>query len=166
MVSNEIAADASGSVDGAAMSPTTAGYPPQGVAGGGGALQGLLQAMEAADVERQSKLHSAQVRRKDSAALDTHSCTRRESRLCCSPALARTACTTPPPNSLPDRDWPQVLTCCRMHGVEEPSAMLLAVIGDVTTEDGRVDYVRFVQQLAAQRASASARASVVAGVQV
>ena len=44
--------------------------------------------------------------------------------------------------------------------------MLRAVISDVTTDDGRVDYVRFVQQLAAQRASASARASLVAGLQL
>jgi hypothetical protein len=51
----------------------------------------------------------------------------------------------------------QLLTCCRMRGVEESSSMLRAIISDVSGDDGRTDYVTFVQQLAAQRAGQSAR---------
>lgn len=51
----------------------------------------------------------------------------------------------------------QILTCCRLRGLEESSAMLRAVIDDVIADDGRADYVKFVQQLAAQRAGQSAR---------
>lgn len=119
-VPDDLSPDAVGSAErGGTMSPANTNYAQRSTAGSGGDLHGLLQAMEVADVERQSRLHSA-----------------------------------------------QVLTCCRMHGVNEPSAMLRAVISDVTTDEGRVDYVRFVQQLAAQRASASARASLVAGLQL
>ena len=53
-----------------------------------------------------------------------------------------------------------LLTCCRMQGVPESSAMLRAVIAGTQAEDGRVDYVSFVQQIAAQRAGGAARASV------
>ena len=56
----------------------------------------------------------------------------------------------------------QLILCCRMVGLEEPSEMLHAVMRDVSNEDGRVSYVSFVQQLAALRAGASARASVAA----
>lgn len=51
----------------------------------------------------------------------------------------------------------QVLTCCRMFGLDESSQMLHAVLHDVTAPDGRCDYVHFVQQLAAQRAGAQFR---------
>ena len=54
----------------------------------------------------------------------------------------------------------QLLTCCRMHGISESSSMLRAMISDSQRADGRVDYVAFVQQLAAQRASGAARSSV------
>ena len=54
----------------------------------------------------------------------------------------------------------QLLTCCRMLGVEESSAMLRTMVNACQEADGKVDYVRFVQQLAAQRASNNARMSV------
>ena len=57
----------------------------------------------------------------------------------------------------------QLLTCCRMHGLEESSAMLHAIMADVAgANDGRVDYVAFMQQLAATRASNMARAALAA----
>ena len=56
----------------------------------------------------------------------------------------------------------QLLTCCRMKGLEEPSSLLHSVMREVATEDGRVDYVKFTQQLAAQRAGEMARAALMA----
>ena len=54
----------------------------------------------------------------------------------------------------------QILTCCRVQGIEEPSGFLRHMIADCQAEDGRIDYLKFVQQLAAQRATNHARASV------
>lgn len=51
----------------------------------------------------------------------------------------------------------QLMTCCRMRGVEESSALLRAMMADAEGIDGRVDYVKFVQQIAAQRAGTGAR---------
>ena len=56
----------------------------------------------------------------------------------------------------------QLLTCCRMKGLEEPSSLLHSVMREVAAEDGRVDYVKFTQQLAAQRAGEMARAALMA----
>ena len=58
----------------------------------------------------------------------------------------------------------QLLMACRMYGLEDPSTMLHAIMQDAQAPDGRVDYVAFVQQLAAQRAGASAMASIRATV--
>ena len=58
----------------------------------------------------------------------------------------------------------QLLTCCRMQGIPESSSMLRAMIDDSQGTDGRVEYVAFVQQLAAQRASGAARANVAQAV--
>ena len=54
----------------------------------------------------------------------------------------------------------QILTCCRVQGIEEPSGFLRHMVNDCQAEDGRIDYLKFVQQLAAQRATNHARASV------
>ena len=54
----------------------------------------------------------------------------------------------------------QLLTCCRLHGIEEPSSLLRRMIADTQGPDGKVGYVEFVQQLAANRADAGARAGV------
>lgn len=56
----------------------------------------------------------------------------------------------------------QLLTVCRLHGLEESTALLLATMDESLAEDGRVEYVRFVQQLAAARAGTSAREHVAA----
>ena len=55
----------------------------------------------------------------------------------------------------------QLLTCCRMQGIPESSSMLRDD-HDGAADDGRVDYVKFVQQLAAHRAR---RASIRSRVQ-
>ena len=57
----------------------------------------------------------------------------------------------------------QLLMCCRMHGVEEPSSLLHAMVRDASKEQvGSVNYVAFVQQLASYRAGARARANILA----
>lgn len=56
----------------------------------------------------------------------------------------------------------QLLTSCRMHGLEEASSLLRAVMQQTAADDGRVEYVAFVQQLAAQRAGEIARAQFAA----
>lgn len=53
-----------------------------------------------------------------------------------------------------------LLMCCRMQGIEESSALLRQMVTDGQQSDGRVDYVQFVSQLAAQRAGHSARGQV------
>jgi len=50
----------------------------------------------------------------------------------------------------------QLLTCCRLQGLEEPSLLLRTTVKACEDSDGRVDYHRFVQQLAAQRADNAA----------
>ena len=56
----------------------------------------------------------------------------------------------------------QVLTCCRMQGLEESSSLLRRMISDCCDEgvDGKCEYVRLVQQIAAHRAGHKAMASV------
>ena len=57
----------------------------------------------------------------------------------------------------------QLLTCCRLQGIEESSALLRHMIDACQEQgpDGRVHYVKFVQQLAAHRAGQSARDAVI-----
>ena len=58
----------------------------------------------------------------------------------------------------------QLLTSCRLHGLTEPSPLLHALMREVVTDDGRVDYVAFVQHLATARAGQQARASLAANM--
>ena len=95
-VPDDLSPDAVGSAErGGTMSPANTNYAQRSTAGSGGDLHGLLQAMEVADVERQSRLHSAQVRRQRAVAYMT----------ACLPSRLQTPSThTRPQQHSPDPD--------------------------------------------------------------